>query len=173
MRINRFVLDNNIWISYLITKKEQKLIDIIADNDLIIFSCKELLVEVERVLRYPHLKKYNIDVPYAIKLVKTATVHFDLSYPIKRYVISDKDDDYLIALALQTSSGFITTGDNDILSEKENLERKYKKLKILTKAEFEDRFSKQPNEKYGIENFNKGIATIPYFHKYFAEANEE
>lgn len=30
-----------------------------------------------------------------------------------------------------------------------------------------------PNEKYGIENFNKGIETIPYFHKYFAEANEE
>ena len=28
-----------------------------------------------------------------------------------------------------------------------------------------------PNEKYGIENFYKGIETIPYFHKYFAEAN--
>ncbi len=27
-----------------------------------------------------------------------------------------------------------------------------------------------PNEKYGIANFYKGIETIPYFHKYFAEA---
>ncbi len=26
-----------------------------------------------------------------------------------------------------------------------------------------------PNEKYGIENFYRGIETIPYFHKYFAE----
>ncbi len=26
-----------------------------------------------------------------------------------------------------------------------------------------------PNEKFGIANFNKGIETIPYFHKYFAE----
>ncbi len=26
-----------------------------------------------------------------------------------------------------------------------------------------------PNEKYGIKNFYKGIETIPYFHKYFAE----
>lgn len=26
-----------------------------------------------------------------------------------------------------------------------------------------------PDEKYGIANFNKGIETIPYFHKYFAE----
>ena len=28
-----------------------------------------------------------------------------------------------------------------------------------------------PNEKYGIENFYKGIETIPYFHKYFAAEN--
>ena len=28
-----------------------------------------------------------------------------------------------------------------------------------------------PNEKYGIENFYKGIETIPYFHKYFAEGS--
>jgi acetylornithine deacetylase/succinyl-diaminopimelate desuccinylase-like protein len=27
-----------------------------------------------------------------------------------------------------------------------------------------------PNEKYNIENYYKGIETIPYFHKYFAEA---
>jgi acetylornithine deacetylase/succinyl-diaminopimelate desuccinylase-like protein len=26
-----------------------------------------------------------------------------------------------------------------------------------------------PNEKYGIVNFNKGIETIPYFHKFYAE----
>ncbi|HZW71534.1 MAG TPA: M20/M25/M40 family metallo-hydrolase, partial [Hanamia sp.] len=30
-----------------------------------------------------------------------------------------------------------------------------------------------PNEKYGIENFNKGIETIPYFHKYFAELSNQ
>lgn len=28
-----------------------------------------------------------------------------------------------------------------------------------------------PDEKYGIANFNKGIETIPYFHKYFSEDN--
>lgn len=28
-----------------------------------------------------------------------------------------------------------------------------------------------PNEKYGLENYYKGIETIPYFHKYFSEMN--
>ena len=76
-----------------------------------------------------------------MKILRKATVHFKLVYPIKRYIPQDQDDDYLIALALQTSSGFITSGDSDILSEKINLERKFKKLKILTKAEFETMFS--------------------------------
>jgi hypothetical protein len=29
MRVNKFVLDNNIWVSYFITKKEQRLLEII------------------------------------------------------------------------------------------------------------------------------------------------
>ena len=142
MRVDRFVFDNNIWVSYLITGKEQKLIDIIDDNDLTVFSCDELLAEIRRVLNYPHLKRYNINVSYALKIVKAVTVHYDITYPIKRYIPHDPDDDYLIALALQTSSGFITSGDSDILSEKGNLEKKYRKLKILTKAEFEKMFSR-------------------------------
>jgi putative PIN family toxin of toxin-antitoxin system len=140
MRVDRFVLDNNIWVSYLITGKEQKLIDIIADNGLTVFSCDELLAEVRRVLNYPHLKKYDVNVSYALKVVKGATTHYSIIYPIKRYIPLDENDDYLIALALQTSSGFITSGDSDILSEKANLEKKYKKLKIITKIEFERMF---------------------------------
>lgn len=140
MRVNRFVLDANIWVSYLITETEQTLIDIIGNNDLTIFRCNELLTEVERVLQYPRLKKYNVQVSYAIKVIKGASVPYEITYPIKRYIPSDKDDDYLIALALQTSSGFITSGDRNILSEKNNLERKFKKLRILTKAEFEQMF---------------------------------
>jgi putative PIN family toxin of toxin-antitoxin system len=141
MRANRFVLDANIWVSYLITETEQHLIDIIADNDLTVFRCEELLAEVVRVLQYPRLVKYDVNVSYALRMIKGATAPYEITYPIKRYIPSDKDDDYLIALALQTSSGFITSGDKNILSEKANLEKKFKKLKILTKREFEDMFS--------------------------------
>jgi predicted nucleic acid-binding protein len=76
------------------------------------------------------------------KVVRKATAPYGLTYPIKRYIPTDKDDDYLIALALQISSGFITSGDRNILGEKVTLEKKFKKLKILTKAEFEGMFVK-------------------------------
>lgn len=143
MRVDRFVLDCNIWVSYFITKSEQKLIDIISLNDLAVFSCQELLTEIERVLSYKHLRKYKPDVGYALKLVKLLTVTHVLNRPIKRYIPTDADDDYIIALALQTNAGFVTSGDGDILDAKETLERKFRKLRILTKAEFEGRFRVQ------------------------------
>jgi uncharacterized protein len=140
MRINRFVLDNNIWVSYFITKNENRLLQIIEKHELTVYSCDELVLELRTVLNYPHLNKFDVNVSEAVKILRSVTVHFKLTYPIKRYIPQDQDDDYLIALALQTSSGFITSGDSDILSEKVNLERKFKKLKILTKAEFENMF---------------------------------
>ena len=140
MRIQKFVLDTNIWISYLITKQENKLLKIIAENDLIIFSCDELLHEIRVVLNYKHLKKYNVNNKLAIQFVQRMSIHFQLRLPIKSYLTTDENDNYLIALALQTNAGFITSGDKHILEEKEVLERKFKKLKILTKAEFEERY---------------------------------
>ena len=140
MRFQKFVLDTNIWISYLITKQENKLLKIIAENDLIIFSCDELLHEIRVVLNYKHLKKYNVNNKLAIQFVQRMSIHFQLRLPIKTYLTTDENDNYLIALALQTNAGFITSGDKHILEEKEVLERKFKKLKILTKAEFEERY---------------------------------
>lgn len=68
------------------------------------------------------------------------TEPYQLVYPLKKYLSGDENDNYVIALALQTNSGFVTSGDKHILAEKENLEAKYKKLKIIPKAQFERRF---------------------------------
>lgn len=70
MRSRKFVLDTNIWISYLINKKENELIDIIVQNELVIYSCDELLYEIRNVLNYKHLKKYNIDIKLAFQVIK-------------------------------------------------------------------------------------------------------
>jgi len=141
MRIKRFVLDNNIWISYFITNNQQKIIDIIECNEIDIFSCDELIHEFNTVLHYNHIKKYHVNIPKAVKLLKEITTSFNISYPIKNYIPGDNNDNYIIALALQTNAGFVTSGDNHILSQKQILERKHPKLKIITKAEFEEKFA--------------------------------
>ena len=106
-----------------------------------LFTCKELITEIERVLQYKHLKKYKINVRQSLTTVKEIGSYHELIYPIKNYVPQDKDDSYVIALALQTNSGYVTSGDSHILSAKEALEKRYTKLKIITKAEFEERFT--------------------------------
>jgi putative PIN family toxin of toxin-antitoxin system len=140
MRVNRYVLDANIWVSYFITNTEQVLTDIAIEHRITFYYCDELLQEIKRVLGYPHLLKYHINIGNAIAYMKQIGVSFILAQPIKSYIPKDENDDYIIALALQTNSGFITSGDKHILSQKPFLESKYKKLKILTKAEFEKMF---------------------------------
>jgi putative PIN family toxin of toxin-antitoxin system len=140
MRNKRFVLDPNIYISYFISRSQNNLAVIAIKHKLELVICHELIDEFRRVLGYPRLAKFKIDVKQAVKFLITVGTLHSLKYPIRRYIPKDQNDDYLIALALQTSSGYITSGDDDILSEKENLERKYKKLTILTKAEFEQLF---------------------------------
>lgn len=141
MRNKRFVLDPNIYISYFISRNQITLAAFAIKHKLEFVICDELVAEFRRVLGYPRLAKFKIDIKQAVNFVETLGTRFALTYPIRRYIPQDENDDYLIALALQTSSGYITSGDDDILSEKKNLERKYKKLKILTKIEFEQMFA--------------------------------
>ncbi|MEP7317748.1 MAG: putative toxin-antitoxin system toxin component, PIN family [Panacibacter sp.] len=140
MRNSRFVLDNNIWVSYFITNSQQRIIEIIDFYEIAVFSCDELMEEFRTVLKYERLQKFNVNIPKAVKLLKEITTHFTITYPIKNYIPADADDNYVIALALQTNSGFVTSGDSHILSQKETLEARYHKLKIINKAEFENRF---------------------------------
>jgi predicted nucleic acid-binding protein len=71
MRINKFVLDANIYVSYFLSKQENRLLEILHVWPITIYHCKELLDEVERVLDYPHIKaKYTVDTKKAIFLIK-------------------------------------------------------------------------------------------------------
>ena len=141
MRVKKYVLDANIWFSYFISKQENLLASIIFENSLTVFYCDELIIEVKRVATYKRIQKYNIEASVVSAFIKMAAIHFSLTYPIKNYIPDDEDDNYIVALALQTNSGFITTGDSHILSQKDTLEQKHSKLKIITKAEFEEKFS--------------------------------
>jgi uncharacterized protein len=140
MRNKKFVLDANIWVSYFVSNDFLILIQVVSLKRIQLLYLIELLQEVERVLQYPHLKKRNIDVKKSLDFIKSIGMPALITYPIKQYIPDDEYDNYVIALALQANAGFVTNGDRHILSQKYNLEKKYKKLQILTKAEFETMF---------------------------------
>ncbi len=57
MRNKKFVLDANIWVSYFVSNNFLILIQFVSLKRIQLLYSIELLQEVERVLRYPHLKK--------------------------------------------------------------------------------------------------------------------
>ena len=140
MRSKRLVLDPNIYVSYLITGKANYLNLIVLQHRIEFIVCQELLDEIERVLKYPRLQKFGVKTRRSIQFIKDISTTEVLQHPIKRYIPEDENDDYLVALALQHSAGFVCSGDQDILSEKMNLEKQFPKLKIITKKEFEEMF---------------------------------
>ena len=140
MRSKKFVLDANIWISYFITNQQGKLEDIIIQNKILILYCAELIAEISRVLNYQRLASRNVNIISAVNFVKSVSVFHSLEHPVKNYIPGDDADNYIIALALQTNSGFVTSGDKHILSQKKILETKYRKLQIISKTEFEQMF---------------------------------
>jgi uncharacterized protein len=92
MRVNRFVLDANIWVSYFITNTYGDLYWIVSDNKLSLFYCHELITELERVLNYDHLKKYTVNIKQSIQFVEQLATEFELFYPIKNYIPGDEND---------------------------------------------------------------------------------
>lgn len=70
MRSKKFVLDANIWVSYIITNNLKTIIETVAINKIRILYSDELLEEINRVLNYPHLLKYKVDIKKAIQFVK-------------------------------------------------------------------------------------------------------
>ena len=141
MRSKRFVLDANIWVSYFISNQQDVITEIIFRNKISIIYCTELITEISRVLNYPHLAKRNVNIKEAVLFIRQIGVFYNLQYPIKNYIPEDQDDNYIIALALQTNAGFVTSGDKHILSQKESLQLKYPKLQIISKSVFEEMFA--------------------------------
>ncbi|MDO9339738.1 MAG: putative toxin-antitoxin system toxin component, PIN family [Bacteroidales bacterium] len=53
-----FILDSNIWISYVITKRLNTLVTLIHNHQLTVLTSKYLVEEIQEVLSRSKFKKY-------------------------------------------------------------------------------------------------------------------
>lgn len=111
----RLVIDSNLWVSFLISDKQRKLDRLLTIGKVRIVFSVELLDELEKISKYPRLKKYfssfaieemlvNLE-PY-IDLVKVKSV---IS------VCRDPKDNFLLSLAKDGKANFLLTRDKDLL----------------------------------------------------------
>lgn len=72
MRNKRFVLDPNIYVSYFISGNQNFLASITIKCKIELVICEELVTEFRRVLAYPRLAKFDINIRQAVKFLLTS-----------------------------------------------------------------------------------------------------
>lgn len=110
----KVIIDTNLWISFLISKKLSPIDQLIANATIEIIYSQELFDELVTVLQRPKFNGY-FNFQTSLALVSLFDNYFTL-IPVKSQVDTcrDKKDNFLLALAKDANADFLT-GDKDLL----------------------------------------------------------
>ena len=137
MKTDRVVLDTNVFISLILSKRLNELVEWRMDYNTSIFICPELLDELKDVLKREKIKS---------KLTEPIAVYIRFIQSIAQSVIigrrfdraPDLKDNYLFDLAYTVKSYYIVTNDHPLLNMKQ-----VNKIKIILLSEWEKLIEKQ------------------------------
>ena len=128
----KIIVDSNIWVSFLIGKNLQNLIQYIRNEHITIITCEEQLQELTAAFQKPKLQKYfqanQITTFSAFLRGVSQIVPITTIAPLCR----DPKDNYLLALSIASEAHYLVTGDLDLLEMKQ-----INKTIILKYADFE------------------------------------
>jgi uncharacterized protein len=127
-----FILDSNIWISYLITRRLHGLVSIILDQHLTVLTNQHLVNEISGVLSRPKFKKFlkhtDIEEVITLHLKLCQFVGSEKFFPL----LNDPKDDFLIGLYKTGNATILVTGDKELLREATRLN-----CRVMTLKDFE------------------------------------
>jgi putative PIN family toxin of toxin-antitoxin system len=112
---NTTVFDVNIWLSYFLTGKSEKIIDMIENNDVFFYRSTELMLELKEVINRPKFAKYFPNGTEEYILFVEQVSEFIPTQPIFDQC-SDPKDNFLFDLAYQSHSDFLVSGDKKVLA---------------------------------------------------------
>ncbi len=131
MRSKKVILDTNLWISFLISKKFDFLDDLLIDDKIKLIFSRELIEEFLTVAKRPKFEKYFSDdkISDLLRLFDRYGKLIEVSSKITE--CRDLKDNFLLNLAVDSKANFLITDDSDLLVIK-----KIKKTKIITWPDF-------------------------------------
>ena len=126
-----FIFDSNIWISYLITRRLDKLVSVILQHHLTVLTSRQLIEEIQGVLLRPKFKKYikrsDIKEFVAIHLKLCSFVETDVT----ANVLKDPKDNFLLDLYDVGKANILLSGDKEFLHEASQLNYQVMTLREL------------------------------------------
>jgi len=112
---NRIVIDTNLWISFLLSKKFN-FIDRLLDNGKVeLIFCNELLAELVEVASRPKLRKFftSEDWELIFEIIDSYAIYVSVVSSVT--ICRDAKDNFLLSLAKDSKADYLLTGDNDLL----------------------------------------------------------
>lgn len=111
----RLILDTNLWISFLISSKYEKLDKLLFDQKCTLLFSRELLEEFITVAERPKLKKYfsNNDLIDLLETIDEVAEFVEVTTEVTE--CRDPKDNFLLSLAIDGDADFLLTGDHDLL----------------------------------------------------------
>ncbi len=135
MRIKKVILDTNLWISFLITHKLDKLDYLLETEKIKLIFSNELIEEFITVAKRPKFSRYfsDTDIKNILRLFKD----YGKLIKVKSNVTECRDlkDNFLLNLAIDSKADYLVTGDMDLL-----VLEKIKNTKIIRFADLFDSF---------------------------------
>lgn len=134
MKVERLVIDSNVWIAALIspTGTARKLVDAVQDVDIDILMSESTFDELVSRLDRPKFDRYREQESwnsFLMALVELALWHEDAGTTTG--ISRDVDDDKFLALAVTGQADAIISGDRDLLDLVT-----HEGIPILTPAQF-------------------------------------
>ena len=130
----KVIVDVNIWISFLIGRRLQRVFDVLVKPQIILIFSKELLQELYDVTQRPKFSKYfssSEKVQELLDFLSSIGVMMELPDELPERC-RDCKDDYLLELAMVSNADFLITGDKDLL-----VMQTIGECQIVTAAEFD------------------------------------
>ena len=119
-KVLKAVIDTNLFVSSIINKNgvPAKLLQAWRDHVFLLILSDQILEEIRRVLRYPHIKnKYNLKDNTISKVIDTIEKFAVVLHDVDEIDVinDDPDDNKVLACAVTAEADCIVSGDNHLL----------------------------------------------------------
>lgn len=130
-KVDRVIIDTNIWISFLLTKGNSNLDKLLFNDSIRLLWSTELIEEFIEVAGRPKFRKYFVseDLLQILNYIEMNAEMINVVSVV--HECRDEKDNFLLSLAKDGKADFLISGDLDLISLK-----KFEKTEILTIADF-------------------------------------
>ncbi len=131
MRSKKVILDTNLWISFLISKKLIVIDELIHSEKIKLIFSNESIEEFLTVAKRPKFHKYfsDSDLKDLLQLFEKYGKLVKVNIQIEE--CRDYKDNFLLSLAVESNADYLVSGDSDLL-----ILKNIKKTKIVAWTDF-------------------------------------